>query len=41
MPREYFFISDMHIGGDGALNDIDFEDELIEFLKVLEHEQDA
>jgi UDP-2,3-diacylglucosamine pyrophosphatase LpxH len=41
MPREYFFISDMHIGGDGALNNIDFEDELIEFLKSLEHEQDA
>ena len=41
MPREYFFISDMHIGGDGALHNIDFEDELIEFLKSLEHEQDA
>jgi UDP-2,3-diacylglucosamine pyrophosphatase LpxH len=41
MPREYFFISDMHIGGDGALNNIDFEDELIEFLKSLEHERDA
>ena len=41
MPREYFFISDMHIGGDGALRNIDFEDELIEFLKSLEHEQDA
>ena len=36
MPREYFFISDMHIGGDGALQDGDFEDELIEFLKSLE-----
>jgi len=41
MPREYFFISDMHIGGDGALRNCDFEDELIEFLKLLEHEQDA
>jgi UDP-2,3-diacylglucosamine pyrophosphatase LpxH len=41
MPREYFFISDMHIGGDGALRNCDFEDELIEFLKSLEHEQDA
>jgi len=41
MPREYFFISDMHIGGDGALHNIDFEDELIQFLKSLEQEQDA
>lgn len=41
MPREYFFISDMHIGGDGALHDIDFEDELIGFLKALEREEDA
>src|ERR687894_1270948 len=41
MPQEYFFISDMHIGGDGALHNIDFEDELIEFLRSLEGEQDA
>src|SRR4028118_535788 len=41
MPREYFFISDMHIGGDGALHHCDFEDELIEFLRSLENEQDA
>jgi UDP-2,3-diacylglucosamine pyrophosphatase LpxH len=41
MPREYFFISDMHIGGDGELQNCDFEDELIEFLKSLEHKQDA
>src|SRR5215208_8336542 len=41
MPRECFFISDMHIGGDGALHNIDFEDELIQFLKSLEQEQDA
>jgi UDP-2,3-diacylglucosamine pyrophosphatase LpxH len=41
MPREYFFISDMHIGGDGALHSIDFEDELIEFLRSLEGEQDV
>jgi UDP-2,3-diacylglucosamine pyrophosphatase LpxH len=41
MPQQYFFISDMHIGGDGALRNCDFEDELIEFLKSLEHEQDA
>ena len=41
MPREYFFISDLHIGGDGALHNCDFEDELIEFLRSLENEQDA
>jgi UDP-2,3-diacylglucosamine pyrophosphatase LpxH len=41
MPREYFFISDMHIGGDGELQNCDFEDELIEFLKSLEQHQDA
>src|ERR671913_470572 len=28
MPREYFFISDMHIGGDGELQHCDFEVEL-------------
>ena len=41
MPREYFFISDLHIGGDRALHHCDFEDQLIEFLKSLKHEQDA
>ena len=41
MPREYFFISDMHIGGDGELQHCDFEAELIEFLKSLEQQKDA
>ena len=41
MPREYFFISDMHIGGDGELQHCDFEVELIEFLKSLEQQKDA
>ncbi|MGF1472849.1 MAG: metallophosphoesterase [Rubrobacteraceae bacterium] len=41
MPAEYYFISDMHIGGDGELRNCDFEDELIDFLKNLEKEQDA
>ncbi len=41
MPQEYFFISDMHIGGDGALRNCDFENELIEFLKSLEEHKDA
>ena len=41
MPREYFFISDMHIGGDGQLQNCDFETELIEFLRSLEVHEDA
>ena len=41
MSREYFFISDMHIGGDGELQNCDFEVELIEFLKSLEQQKDA
>ena len=34
--REYYFISDLHIGGDAALNRCDFENELIDFLRGLE-----
>jgi UDP-2,3-diacylglucosamine pyrophosphatase LpxH len=41
MPKEYFFISDMHIGGDGELQNCDFEAELIEFLGSLEQKQDV
>ena len=41
MPTEYFFISDMHIGGYGELENCDFEIELIEFLKQIEGKQDA
>lgn len=33
---EYYLISDLHIGGDGALDACEFETELIEFLKMLE-----
>lgn len=36
MSKEYYFISDLHIGGDGLLQKCDFEEELIEFLKELE-----
>ena len=36
MTKEYYFISDLHIGGDGPLNDCEFEPELIGFLKSLE-----
>jgi UDP-2,3-diacylglucosamine pyrophosphatase LpxH len=33
---EYYFISDLHIGGDGFLHKCQFEEELIGFLKDLE-----
>ncbi len=35
MVREYYFISDLHIGGGGALDICDFEEELIDFLDLL------
>ncbi|ACB50610.1 hypothetical protein cce_1260 [Crocosphaera subtropica ATCC 51142] len=33
---EYYFISDLHIGGEGNLAVCDFETELIDFLQLLE-----
>jgi UDP-2,3-diacylglucosamine pyrophosphatase LpxH len=36
MPEEYYFISDLHIGGDGKLDICEFEPELISFLQFLE-----
>jgi len=33
MAKEYYFISDLHIGGDAELDICDFEGELIAFLK--------
>lgn len=35
-PSRYYFISDLHIGGDGVLDHCDFENELIGFLRDLE-----
>jgi UDP-2,3-diacylglucosamine pyrophosphatase LpxH len=35
MPKEYYFISDLHIGGDEALGVCDFENELIQFLQDI------
>ena len=35
MSMTYYFISDLHIGGDEALGVCDYEDELIEFLEKL------
>jgi UDP-2,3-diacylglucosamine pyrophosphatase LpxH len=34
-PTTYYFISDLHIGGDGVLDECDFETELISFLHDL------
>ena len=39
MPTEYFFVSDLHIGGDEQLKLLDFEDDFIAFLKMLEREK--
>jgi hypothetical protein len=36
VPKEYFFVSDLHIGGDEQLKILDFEEEFVEFLKSLE-----
>ena len=33
---EYYFISDLHIGGEGNFSVCDFETELIDFLRLLE-----
>ena len=42
MPKEYYFISDLHIGGDEALGVCDFENELIQFLdKVSTQSENA
>ena len=34
-PATYYFISDLHIGGDGDLDQCDFEEELIAFLRRI------
>lgn len=36
MTTAYYFISDLHIGGDEQLQDVEFEDELLDFLRELE-----
>ena len=38
---EYYFISDLHIGGEGNLTACEFEAELIEFLQLLEKQTKA
>lgn len=35
MAKQYYFVSDLHFGGDGELQSCDFADEFIAFLKTL------
>ena len=35
---KYYFVSDLHMGGDGQLQHCDYAPEFIEFLKKLEQE---
>jgi UDP-2,3-diacylglucosamine pyrophosphatase LpxH len=40
--RTYYFISDLHIGGDEQLQHAEFEEELLGFLRELEaRDEDA
>ena len=39
MHKEYFFVSDLHIGGDEQLKILDFEGDFIAFLKMLEQRE--
>ncbi|WP_459191878.1 metallophosphoesterase [Halosimplex sp. J119] len=42
MTDAYYLVSDLHIGGDEQLRHVDFREELIEFLRGLEHsDEDA
>ena len=42
MAKTYYFISDLHIGGDEALGVCDFEDELIGFMdEIAKRREDA
>ena len=36
--RKYYFVSDLHMGGDGQLQHCDYIAEFIAFLKQLEKE---
>jgi UDP-2,3-diacylglucosamine pyrophosphatase LpxH len=40
MSTDYYFISDLHIGGDEALRVCDFENELIQFLEDIQFQSD-
>jgi UDP-2,3-diacylglucosamine pyrophosphatase LpxH len=38
LTQKYYFVSDLHMGGDGQLQHCDYGAEFIEFLKGLEKE---
>ena len=38
LAQNYYFVSDLHMGGDGRLQHCDYAAELIAFLKGLENE---
>ena len=38
VPQRYYFVSDLHMGGDGQLQHCDYVSEFIAFLKGLENE---
>ena len=38
MAQKYYFVSDLHMGGDGQVQHCDYAAEFIEFLKELEKE---
>ena len=38
MAKEYYFLSDLHLGGDGELEHCDFAEEFVAFLKELAQE---
>jgi UDP-2,3-diacylglucosamine pyrophosphatase LpxH len=38
LPQKYYFVSDLHMGGDGQLQHCDYASEFIAFLKALEQE---
>ena len=41
MAQEFYFVSDLHFGGDGQLQVCDFTEEFIEFLRELEKKDSA
>ncbi|WP_227352856.1 metallophosphoesterase [Haladaptatus salinisoli] len=42
MAEVYYFVSDLHVGGDEQLQECEFEDEFVEFLRRLEEaDEDA
>lgn len=41
MSTTYYFISDLHIGGDKKIDSFEFQEELIAFLKNIKHEKNS